>query len=202
MSTAHDGPTTPSDSAPARGAAPTQGAGPLQAAKPPTGPGAISYVGPLLALMVILIGALGLQTAAAATGLTTTRAWLTRAIEGAQGLRPLGWAPLVALVLVLVGLWLLVAGLWPRPKTAVALDAETGVFLRPRDLAQLAHDAADDVDGVAAVHAQASRRKVTLTIHSTGGPEVGQAVQAAVTQRLEALQNDIRVSVKTKQVPL
>lgn len=175
---------------------------PLPAAKTPVGPGAITFVGVLLALVMVLLGAVGLQTAAAATGLTTSRPWLSRAVDGMQGLKPLGWAVPVAAVLLLVGLWMVITGLRPRPKSAVALNARTGVFLRPRDLARLAHDAADDVDGVTAVHASASRSKVSLTVQSTGGTRVAEAVEQAVTQRLAPLTKRVRVNVRTKQVAL
>lgn len=202
MSTTHDTPTTPRHSSAQPSVTQSQSGGPLKAAKTPIGPGAVTYLGALLALVVILVGTVGLQTSAAAAGVTTSRSWLSRAIESTHGLRPLGWALPVGVALVLVGLWILRIGLWPRPKTAVALNAKTGVFLRPRDLAQLAQDAADDVDGVAAVHAQATRAKVTLKVHSTGGPPVGEAVEQAVTQRLGALSKDVRVRVNTKQVAL
>lgn len=175
---------------------------PLKAAKTPVGPGAVTYLGAFLALVVILAGVMGLQTGAAAAGLTTSRPWLTRAIDGTNGLRPLAWAVPIGVLLVLVGLWLLAAGVWPRPKTAVAVDAQTGVFLRPRDLAQLAQDAADNVDGVAAVHAKASLRRVTLDVQSTGGDGVGEDVRRAVDQRLAPLEKTVQVNVNTKKVAL
>lgn len=175
---------------------------PLPAAKTPVGPGAITYVGVLLALIVLILGAACLQTAAAATGLTTSGPWLSRAVGGVQGLRPLSWAVPVAAVLLLLGLWLVIIGLRPRPQSAVAVTARTGVFLRPRDLAQLAHEAADEIDGVTAVHATASRRKVSLTVQSTGGAPVAEAVKQAVTLRLAPLTKRVRVNVRTKQVSL
>ena len=173
---------------------------PLKAAKTPIEPGAITFVGAVLSLVVIALGAVGLQTAVSAVGITKSQPWLTRVIEGADGLRPLGWMPALGVVLILAGLWLFVAALRPRPKTAVALTAQTGVFLRPRDLARLAEHAADDVDGVAAVHARATRGKVTVRVQSTGDPGVVEAVGAAVAEQLEAVKKAPRVSVKTKEV--
>lgn len=173
---------------------------PLKAAKTPVGPGAITFVGAALSLVVIALGAVGLQTAASAVGITKSQPWLTRVIKGTDGLRPLGWMLPLGIVLVLAGLWLLASALRPRPKTAVALNAQTGVFLRPRDLARLAEHAADDVDGVAAVHARATRGKLTVRVESTGGPGVAEAVKAAVAEQLEAVKKAPRVSVKTKEV--
>lgn len=180
------------------GAAP--GSESLKAAKTPVGPGAITFVGAVLSLLVIALGAVGLQTAASAAGITKSQPLLTQAIEGTDGLRPLWWMLPVGLLLILVGLWLLVAALRPRPRTAIALKAQTGVFMRPRDVARLAEHAADDVDGVAAVKARATRGKITLSIDSTGGPGVTERVKAAVNEPLEALRKTPRVSVKVKEV--
>ncbi len=173
---------------------------PLKAAKTPVGPGAITFVGALLSLLVIVMGAAGLQTAASAAGISTSQPWLTRLLEGSDGLRPLGWMLPVGALLVLVGLWLLVAALRPRPRTAVALKAQTGVFLRPRDMARLAEHAADDLDGVAAVHARSTRNKVTVRVESTGDPGVAEGVRSAVTEQLATLKKAPRVAVQIKEV--
>ncbi len=173
---------------------------PLKAAKTPVGPGAITFIGAILSLLVIGLGTLGLQAAASAATITTSQPWLTAVIKGTDGLRPLGWMLPVGIALVLAGLWLLAAALRPRPKTAVALNAQTGVFLRPRDLARLAEHAADDVDGVAAVHARATRGRLTLRVESTGGPGVAESVKAAVGEQLQALKKAPRLSIKTKEV--
>ncbi|MEP6854799.1 MAG: DUF6286 domain-containing protein [Pedococcus sp.] len=173
---------------------------PLKAAKTPVGPGAITFVGALLSLLVIVMGAAGLQTAASAAGISTSQPWLTRLLEASDGLRPLGWMLPVGALLVLVGLWLLVAALRPRPRTAVALKAQTGVFLRPRDMARLAEHAADDLDRVAAVHARSTRNKVTVRVESTGDPGVAEGVRSAVTEQLATLKKAPRVAVQIKEV--
>ena len=173
---------------------------PLKAAKTPVGPGVITFVGAVLSLLVILIGALGLQTAASAAGISKAQPWLTRWLERTDGLRPLGWMLPVGLLLILAGLWLLVTALRPRPKTAVALNAQTGVFMRPRDMARLAEHAADDVDGVAAVHVRSTRSKVILRVQSTGGPGVADAVKDAVTEQLDAVKKAPRVAVTVREI--
>ena len=178
----------------------TRGQQPLPPAKTPIGPGAITFVGAFLSLLVILAGAVGLQAAASAAGISRSAPWLTSAIDNVDGLRPTGWMLPTGIVLVLLGLWLLVTALRPRPKTAVALTAQTGVYIRPRDMATLAEHAADDLDGVASVRARASRRKVTMSVQSTGGPGVADAVKAAVTDQLQPVQRTPRVAVKVKKV--
>lgn len=173
---------------------------PLKAAKTPVGPGAITFVGALLSLVVIMLGTAGLQTAASASGISKAQPWLTRLIGGTDGLRPLGWMLPVGILLVVAGLWLLLTAMRPRPKTAVALKARTGVFMRPRDMARLAEHAADDVDGVAAVSAHATRGKVTVRVESTGGPGVAEAVESAVVQQLATVKKTPRVAVRLKEV--
>ncbi len=174
---------------------------PMNAAKTPVGPGSISAVGLLLALLVVGIGVVGVQAALVAAGLLTGKPWLTWALERPNGLTPAGWMLAVGLVLALIGLWLLLTALRPRPRTAVALQAATGVFLRPRDLARLAVAAAQDVDGVQDAHASATRRKVTVRITSTAGETDGDpvtdAVTATLTERLSALEKPVRVIVRT-----
>jgi len=166
---------------------------PMNAAKTPVGPGSISAVGLLLALLIVGIGVVGVQAALVAAGLLTGKPWLTWALERPNGLTPAGWMLAVGLVLALIGLWLLLTALRPRPRTAV--------FLRPRDLARLAVAAAQDVDGVQDAHASATRRKVTVRITSTAGETDGDpvtdAVTATLTERLSALEKPVRVIVRT-----
>lgn len=174
---------------------------PMNASKTPVGPGSISAVGLLLALLVVGIGVLGVQAALVAAGLLTGKPWLTWALQRPDGVTPAGWLLPAGVVLALIGLWLLLTALRPRPRTAVAVEAVTGVFLRPRDLSRLAVAAADNVDGVQDAHASATRRKVTVRITSTaaetGRDQVSDAVTAAVTERLSALQQPVRVIVRT-----
>lgn len=193
------GATTPS---PEPGARAEERAPAPKAAKTPLGPGAVAFVGGLLALALIALGGIGLQTASSATGLTSADPWLTRIIQSADGLAPRGWILPVAVLAALVGLWLLLTALRPRPKIAVPLKARTGVFVRPRDLSRLAESAADDVDGVSSVRARATRSKVTLQLDTTGGSGVTDAVRAAVTERLEPVQRKFRVAVRTREVSL
>ena len=173
---------------------------PLRAAKTPVGPGAITFVGLFLSLLLIALGVVGLQAAASAAGVSKSKPWLDGAIDATDGLRPLGWMLVVGVVLVLAGLWLLITALRPRPKTAVALKAQTGVFIRPRDMARLAEQAADDVDGVAVARARATPGKVTLNVEATGGGDVAGAVKAAASEHLAIVKKTPRISVKIKDV--
>ncbi len=174
---------------------------PLSAAKTPVGPGTISALGLLWSALLLGVGVVGVQAALVAAGVLTGTAWLTWVIQQVDGLAPAGWMVVAGVVLVLLGLWLLLTALRPRPRTAVALTAATGVFLKPRDLSRLAVAAADQVDGVQDAKATASRSKVSMQIVSTGGGNVADEVRAAVTERLEALEKPVKVTVRTQGGP-
>ncbi len=174
---------------------------PLSAAKTPVGPGTISALGLLWSALLLGVGVVGVQAALVAAGVLNGTAWLTWVIQQVDGLAPAGWMLPVGVVLVLFGLWLLLTALRPRPRTAVALTAATGVFLKPRDLSRLAVAAADQVDGVQDAKATASRSKVSMQIVSTGGGNVADEVRAAVTERLEALEKPVKVTVRTQGGP-
>ena len=197
------GPTSPGP-APDPRTPPGRHAGgtPMHAAKTPVGRGSIGAAGVLLALALVGTGVVGVQAALIPTGLLTGKPWLTSAIQGVDGLTPAGWVLGAGIVKALIGLWLAVTALRPRPRTAVAVRATTGVFLRPRDLSRLAVAAADNVDGVQDARASATRRKVTLRITSTAAEtslhQVSDAVTAAVTERLSALEKPVRVIVRTR----
>lgn len=176
---------------------------PMAAAKTPLGPGVISLVGVVLALLVITLGVVAAQTALVAAGALTGSPWLTTSVTAVNGLSPAAWMLPGGIVVALVGLWLVITAVKPRPRTGVALQAATGVFLRPRDIARLAAAAADDVDGVQDARASATRTKVTVHVTTTGANDttaqggVADAVKTAVAGRLSALKKPVRVTVRT-----
>lgn len=171
---------------------------PLAAAKTPVGPGLISGLGLVWALLLMGLGVLGVQAALVFAGLLTGTSWLTWVIEHLDGLTPAAWMLALGVVLVLLGLWLLYTAVRPRPRTAVALNATTGVFLKPRDVSRLAVAAADEVDGVQDAKASATRAKVTLRITGTGDPQIGERVKSAVDQQLAGLAKPVKVNVRTQ----
>lgn len=175
-------------------------AAPLQAPKTPVGPGLITAIGLVLAVLLTAVGVVAVHDALVAAGALGGREWLTRAVGAVDGTTPAAWLVPVGVLLVLLGLWLLMTALRPRPRTAIALDADTGVFLRPRDVAKLARDAAQDVDGVSSAKASARRRAISVSVHATAPDGIDERVTAAVTERLRALatQPKIRVSVTTE----
>ncbi|MGL5849715.1 MAG: DUF6286 domain-containing protein, partial [Phycicoccus sp.] len=126
--------------------------------------------------------------------------WLTTWLADADGESPPPWTPAAAVAACLVGLWLVVVAITPRPRTGVAVSARTGVFLRPKDVARLARHSAGDVDGVVDVSASATRRSVALRVGTTGDDGVADRVEQAVSDRLAPLARTPRVRVSTRRV--
>lgn len=170
---------------------------PLSAPKRPVSPGAITAVGVVLAVAVTALGLVGLHDALVAAGALTGRSWTATAVSDVDGTRRGLWLVPAGILAVLVGLWLLLTALRPRPRTAIALRSQTGVVLRPRDVATLARSAAGDVDGVTSATATARRRSISIAVVATSVDGIQEAVTAAVAARLSALETTpaLQVSV-------
>lgn len=182
-----------------RAAATVAAAKPLDAAKTPVGVGPISILGPILAVLALAAGGILVRDALVWFGIITGPAWTSKAAWSVNGMTPQGWLIPVSIAAVLLGLWLLMVGLRRRPRTGIALAADTGVFLRPVDVARLARARAEDVNGVLHATANATRRTVTVTVTSTNeGDDVSNAVQQAVTDRVSALASAPTVRVRVK----
>jgi len=177
-----------------------QSPAPLSAAKTPVGPGVITAVGLVLAVLVIALGVVGVHDALVAAGAVSGTSWIDSVVTPFNDLTPAIWLVPVGIALVLAGLWLLLTALRPRPRTAIALDATTGVFLRRRDVAKLARNAAQDVDAVTSAKATAGRRKVVVVARATTTDGVEQQITQAVTIRLQALAKapTVRVTVEAE----
>lgn len=171
---------------------------PMQAAPQKTGSGPIGVVGPLLAVLLLALGALLLRDALVAAGALSGRPWLPAAVDGLDGSTPARWLVPAGIVLALVALWLIVTALRPRSRKTLPLTSRTGVFLHTHDIARLASGAAQDVDGVLHVSSTATRAKVAVTVRATAEDGLREAVTSAVTERLAPLQSPPRVSVTVR----
>lgn len=178
---------------------PAAGAPVMAKAKTPLSPGRITALGIVLALATAAIGLIGVHDALVSANVTTGASWIENTIDALDGLKPQWWSVAAGVVMVLAGLWILSVAVRPRPRTAVALQSQTGVFLRPRDVKKLAARAADDVDGVVSTHVSATRRAATMTVTVTGDDgRISADVQDAVAERLAALDPPPRLKIKAK----
>jgi len=171
---------------------------PMPPASQPTRSGPVGIVGPILAVLLIAVGVVLLRDALAAAGVLEGGAWIPAALGALDGVRagPLFLAG--GIVAALLGLWLIVTALRPRVRSGVNVASRTGIFLGTGDVARLASAAAEDVGGVISASTVASRRKVSTTIRTTGGPGIAEAVRQAVTDRLTDLDPPPRVTVTVR----
>ena len=176
---------------------------PLAAAKAPVGPGKITAVGVVLALGLLGLGVIALHDALIPSGLVADRSWIDSALTTLDGSQPAPWMVPAGLLVVIVGVWALVTALRPRPSTAIALTAHTGVYLRPRDVARIARTATENVDGVTSATANATRRTVTVSVRAFAPERIGADVQRVVAHALDALAAapKIRVRVTPERGP-
>lgn len=186
-----DGSTTP---------ATTPGSVQLRSGRTPTSTPAASRWAVLLAVGVLAAGVVGIRDALVAAGVLDGALWTRTAAEHIDGLSAQTWMLPAGIVAALLGLWVLWGALRPRKPTEIQVDGTPGAWMRPTDVAKLARDAADQVDGVVTATATATRKKVTVRVSTTAqqGTATSDAVTVAVQNRLRTLHSPPRVKVTTR----
>ena len=169
----------------------------LPAAKTPVSSGAITGLGLVLAVVLTAVGVVAVRDALVYAGVLHGTPLLALAARATNGVTPAVWMVPVGVVLALLGLWLLVMALRPRPRKAVTLTAQTGVYLRPKDVSRLAETAAERVDGVLDVHVSATPKTANVTVRSTGDQATGDRVRDAITTRLAPLENPPTLKIRS-----
>ncbi len=157
------------------------------------------YIGVALALALLAAGGLALREAGVALGWMAGTSWIGTGITAVDGLRSQWWMIPAGAVVLAVGTWMVFCALRPRRKTAVAVDAQGAVWMRPRDVARLASHAAAAVPGVEVLRSEATRRKVILYVGLTGAePDSGAkgAIAAAVGSATEILSPPPQIAVR------
>lgn len=109
------------------------------------------------------------------------------------------WMLPVGIITLVVGLALLWISVRPRTRTHLAIDPETGIWLRPVDIARYVSAAARSVPGVGSAHTRVDRSKVHVTYSAHPGthPDVQAAAQAALDKA--GLDFGLRVHQNTAQ---
>jgi hypothetical protein len=178
-----------------------QAAGPTPSrpAPAPVAAAGASRAAVVLAIGVTAIGGVAVRDALVALGWVGGAQWLPPVIDAVDGLAPRPWMVAAGAALTVVGLLLMVVALLPRRRTAVALTADSAVYLHAKDVAKLASAAAGTVPGVLEARTTSSRRKAVVRCRVTGATrEVRDAVTEAVSRELAALQNPPRTVVHVR----
>lgn len=170
---------------------PSKGSMPQPRALPAAG-----WLGPLSALVLILLGVVAGQDALARWGVSGLgSSWLGTVFTDIDGLRAATWNVPAGVVLVLIGLVVLYAALKPRRRTHVQADGDADLWFTPTALEALGRDAAEGVPGVARVSVTSTRSAVRVRVATDNPDEVSGPVEDAVRSRLEGA--GVSVSVKT-----
>jgi len=172
----------------------------LASGRAPVAAPAAATVGVLLALLLLGAGVVGVRDGAVGAGWLHGAYWTRSAAQHIDGLTPQVWMIPVGVVLALVGVWWVLAALKPRRRTALALQARSAVWIRPRDLAHLLAATAERVPGVTHTSASAKRRRVSVTVDTTSTDTIAVRAEVtdAVTDRLAALASAPRVKVTAR----
>ncbi|MEP6814744.1 MAG: hypothetical protein ABI873_04240 [Marmoricola sp.] len=156
----------------------------LPAARPPVGTGASPLFAQLLALALMALGAVGIQEALVRTGVVSQESWTRTAAASLDGLAAETWMVPVFVVVALAGLLLLVVVVKPRPRKALTLSADTGVYLRTRDLSRIADGLLEGADGVTDVSTRARRRRLLVTATTLAGKDRNAVLEGDLRDRL------------------
>lgn len=175
----------------------------LRPAKPPVGTGSSPLFAQLIALAFIGLGVVGVQTLLVSLDVVSDRAWISSVVDSADGISGSSALVLVVGVVSLVlGLLLLPVVLRRRPRTGLALRADTGVYLRRRDLADVLEAALDGTDAVTDVRVRTTRRKVRVDATSVAGQDRDSEIRDAIGVRLapamDALERPLRLGVTVR----
>ncbi|MDG3013669.1 DUF6286 domain-containing protein [Speluncibacter jeojiensis] len=170
------------------------------AGRPPAAPPAAGYAGAVLAVILIAAGVLALRDTAVALDWLGGPLWINATIGWIDGLAFAAWMIPAGIAAVLIGGWMVWCALTPRRKTAVPVTARTSVWIEPADLARAASHAAQTVPGVLDVRSTATRRKITVTAHTTDSrdPAIAGAVHDAVREYMTTLVTPPKIIVHNR----
>lgn len=169
-------------------------------APPPLGAAKAGYVAAILALALTGIGVVGVRDAAVHVGWLAGTPWLAGLLNDVGEVAPQTWMTPAGVGVAVLGLALVVVACLPRRSTAVAVSADSAVYLRIGDVGRVASAAAADVPGVLSATSSASSRRVTVRCRVTDdGDGVRALVTDAVGAALQPLQHIPRITVRVTQ---
>lgn len=171
----------------------------VRSAPVPVAAAGASKVAVVLAILLAALGVVAVRDAAVGLGWASGSTWLPAA-AAVDGVEPAGWMAVAGVAVLLVGLVLTATALAPRRRTAVAVAAQTPMYLTVDGVAALASAAARDVAGVVDARASASRRRVVVRCRVTrdDADAMRRSITDAVTRRLAVLQSPPRIVVRTR----
>lgn len=164
----------------------------------PLAPAGASYLAAASAMVLIVLGGLGVREALVAAGWIGGATWIADTVRAADGSAPMPWTPFAGIAAGVVGIILVGVALKPRRRRAVRATAQTAVYVDRTDVARIASASAEAVPGVISARSTASRRALTVRceVSGTAEAELKNAVNRAVTTELAALEHAPRIRVR------
>lgn len=171
-------------------------AGVLAAAPRPAGPGVARRTGLLLAALLFALGVVAIHAALVGLDVVGGPSLVDEVVERVDGLSPQDWMLPAGAALALVGVLLVAAAVWPRPRRSLELESSTGVYASRRAIEAVAVDAAGRHPGVVTSRAMARRGYVVVRIGTDGDAGIATEVATDVRSRLGRLAGspDVRVA--------
>lgn len=163
----------------------------------PRGSAAAGWVGLLLALLLLVLGALLIRGSFVGAGWIEGAGWFAGAVDVVDGAEPSVTVGLVAAAVALLGLVPLMIALRPRPHPYRRLGDASGVYAHRSLIEKSAEHAARQVSGVVSAHASLGRR-LDVRVASTGGEHVKDAATESVSDCVQALQEPPGVVLRTR----
>ncbi|WP_166353765.1 DUF6286 domain-containing protein [Phytoactinopolyspora limicola] len=174
----------------------------LPAADRPARPGPARAAGVLLALVAVALGVVAGLDALVASGVIEGDGPIGAVLERVDGLRPADWMVVAGALAMVVGLGLVLAALWRRPRRSLPLTSDTGVYVSRGAVEGLVADTARQHPGVIKVRAVARGTSVVVRLDTDGEAAAESEVRDAVHERLDRLDGpyDVRTSVRRSGV--
>lgn len=118
--------------------------------------------------------------------------WLGTAAVDAMGVT-------VGIIVSLVGLWLLITSLLPRPRRHIAVTSPSSIWVRPVDVARNATASARNELGRANISSRATRNKLTVNVVDDGTGHLDERLASTLTQEVARLNPAPNVKVNIQQ---
>lgn len=112
---------------------------------------------------------------------------------GTAAVNPAGVA--IGIVVALVGLWLVIAALKPRPRRYVQVDSASSIWMRPVDIARKATASARSELGRANIASRATRKKLTVNVEDDRSPDLDQRLTEVLNGEMQRLTRTPKVRV-------
>ena len=165
---------------------------------PRRSPGA-GYLGIVLAVLVLALGALALYEGIVQAGWTDgDTPVLTEVLEGPAVVGPHPLTAAVGVVLALLGLWMLWTALRPSGQSGFSLGGASGTWMTYGDLERIAVGTAEDCDGVLSARAHASRGRLAVRARTTTD-DVRDTIRSTLEERLSGMSKRPDVVVRVER---